>query len=531
MTFNDPLLTRPIAEVLAIFDIAADDQHNDLKLADLQISNIVLDSREVNEHSLFIAQAGTQQDGREYIRDAIERGAKLVLANTDKTEMHGEIDAMGEALIIHFFELPKQSGFICSAFHRHISSKLQTIAVTGTNGKTSVTHLCAQLSAACEEAAGTIGTMGVSLYTKESQHTGRKLAETINTTPDVASLHHFTHLVKHHGAQRICIEASSHGLDQNRLSGFKVDTAVFTNLTQDHLDYHETLEAYAKAKRKLLKQDSLRCVVLNADDTESQQWAAELPEHLSVCLCSIKASDKASLFAEFSSHPHHYKYCIAKTLRFTPNGCAFEIESSWGEASISLPLIGMFNIANLLSALTALLMQGLNFEQLVSAIAHLRGIPGRMEVFESRKHANIIVDYAHTPDALQQALMAARQHALGNLTVIFGCGGDRDNSKREQMGRIAEKWADEIVLTQDNSRSESPENIVADIMQGMQGKSNLKIELDRKTAIREAFLNSQNDALVLVAGKGHEEYLELNSVREYYNEREYVNQLTLELKG
>jgi UDP-N-acetylmuramoyl-L-alanyl-D-glutamate--2,6-diaminopimelate ligase len=154
-----------------------------------------------------------------------------------------------------------------------------------------------------------------------------------------------------------------------------------------------------------------------------------------------------------------------------------------------------------------------------------------MEVFESRKHANIIVDYAHTPDALQQALMAARQHALGNLTVIFGCGGDRDNSKREQMGRIAEKWADDIILTQDNSRSESPENIVDDIMQGMQGKSNLKIELDRKTAIREAFLNSQNDALVLVAGKGHEEYLELNSVREYYNEREYVNQLTLELKG
>jgi UDP-N-acetylmuramoyl-L-alanyl-D-glutamate--2,6-diaminopimelate ligase len=200
-------------------------------------------------------------------------------------------------------------------------------------------------------------------------------------------------------------------------------------------------------------------------------------------------------------------------------------------ASISLPLIGQFNIANLLTAFSALLLQGINFERLVDAVALLEGVPGRMEVFESTQHGNIIVDYAHTPDALKQALIAARQHTIGKLTVIFGCGGDRDNSKRSQMGKIAELWADEIILTQDNSRNESLENIIADIQQGIQKKSKLKIELERTSAIEQAYLNSHIDDLIVVAGKGHEEYLELNSVREYYNEREYVKQLTMELRG
>jgi UDP-N-acetylmuramoyl-L-alanyl-D-glutamate--2,6-diaminopimelate ligase len=280
-----------------------------------------------------------------------------------------------------------------------------------------------------------------------------------------------------------------------------------------------------------LKQEGLRSVVLNADDDESLNWGAKLPSHLTVCLCSIKAQNEQALLDKFADCDHHYKYCIANTPRFTPNGSAFELESSWGNASISLPMIGFFNIANLLSAMSALLLQGLSFDKLVSAIPMLQGVPGRMEVFESRKHANIIVDYAHTPDALEQALVASRPHVLGKLTVVFGCGGDRDSNKRSQMGRVAEKWADHVVLTQDNSRSESPENIIADIMLGMQGKSNLAIELERKEAIKTAYLKSDSDDLVLVAGKGHEEYLELNNVRKYYNEREYVKQLTLELLG
>ena len=521
--------TRSISEVLGLFDIHIDEPMRASSRGSTPITDIVVDSRDANESTVFVALKGTHTNGREYVQDAIENGAKLLLVDTDQTELHGEVDSVSDAIIIQFFELHKHLGFICSAFYQHASKKMQTIAVTGTNGKTSVTHMCAQLSILCDEQAATIGTMGVALYSTAKQID--KIAETINTTPDVASLHRLSHLTKQKGAKRLCIEASSHGLHQSRLSGFNTETAVFTNLSQDHLDYHASFEEYAAAKRLLLKQEGLRSVVLNADDDESLNWGAQLPSHLTVCLCSIKAQNEQALLDKFADCDHHYKYCIANTPRFTPNGSAFELESSWGNASISLPMIGFFNIANLLSAMSALLLQGLSFDKLVSAIPMLQGVPGRMEVFESRKHANIIVDYAHTPDALEQALVASRPHVLGKLTVVFGCGGDRDSNKRSQMGRVAEKWADHVVLTQDNSRSESPENIIADIMLGMQGKSNLAIELERKEAIKTAYLKSGSDDLVLVAGKGHEEYLELNNVRKYYNEREYVKQLTLELLG
>ncbi|MFQ3207552.1 MAG: UDP-N-acetylmuramoyl-L-alanyl-D-glutamate--2,6-diaminopimelate ligase [Glaciecola sp.] len=521
MTSNEGKLhTRSIASVLAIFGI---------EITDTDVDNIVLDSRKANHNSLFIAHQGTNDNGAKYVQDAINNGAKLVLVNTQHAEEHGDLNSIDNALIVGFFELEKHIGSICSAFHQHVSNQLQCIAITGTNGKTSVAHICAQLSASCGEDAATIGTMGVAFYTKKQASI--KIAETINTTPDVACMHQLAHLVKHLGGQRICIEASSHGLHQKRLSGFKVDVAVFTNLTQDHLDYHPNLEEYAKAKRLLLKQDGIRYLVLNADDEESRHWITNTPQHTIICLCSVTQPSSETLLQAYTKYHHHYKYCIASNVRFTPSGSAFEIESSWGMASISLPLIGQFNIANLLTAFSALLLQGVNFGRLVEAVALLEGVPGRMEVFESTEHGNIIVDYAHTPDALKQALIAARQHAIGKLTVIFGCGGDRDNAKRSQMGKIAELWADEIILTQDNSRNELPEDIIADIQQGIQKKSKLKIELERTSAIKQAYLNSHINDLIVVAGKGHEEYLESNSVREYYNERDYVKQLTMELRG
>jgi UDP-N-acetylmuramoyl-L-alanyl-D-glutamate--2,6-diaminopimelate ligase len=527
--FEDKLMSnevepkaRSISSVLAMFDIV---------IPEIEIENIVLDSRDVNQASLFIAHKGTQESGRKYVLDAIDNGAKLALIDTDNPKQHGEVKETNAALIISFFDLESNIGSICNEFYRNVSSKLQCIATTGTNGKTSVAHICAQLSAICHEDAATIGTMGVGFYTKDKPT--EKVADTINTTPDIASLNKFANLVKQRGAKRLCIEASSHGLEQNRLSDFHIDVAAFTNLTQDHLDYHHSLENYAGAKRLLLKQEGLKYLVLNADDQESHYWAQEAAKDMMICLCSVKEQAAEQLVKAYSQrhHHHHYKYCIALNARFTPSGSTFEIDSSWGQASVSLPLIGQFNIANLLTALGALLMQGLSFDLLLEATEKVNGVPGRMEVFESREHGNIIVDYAHTPDALQQALLAARQHAIGKLVVIFGCGGDRDNSKRGHMGSTAERLADEVILTQDNSRNESLETIIADICQGIRNKSKLKIQLTRTTAIKEAYVNSQSDDLILVAGKGHEEYLELNSVREYYNEREYVKQLTMEFRG
>lgn len=517
---NVKLNTRPIARLLAIFDIVIDD---------VEIDNIVLDSRNAKHGSLFIAQQGIKENGSQYIDDALSKGAELVLVDAEDIERHGKIEHVDGVQVINFFELDKQLGFICSAFHQHVTSILQCVAVTGTNGKTSVAHLCAQLSASCNESAGTIGTMGVALYVQNQAPV--KISETINTTPDVASMHEFSHLLKHQGARRLCIEASSHGLHQNRLSAFNIEVAAFTNLTQDHLDYHSNFEDYAAAKRLLLQQPGLRYLVINGDDKESHNWLNETPEHTTICLCSVKHTSADSLLDAYCEHQHQLKFCLALNPQYTSQGSTFDIESSWGSASVSLPLIGQFNIANVLTAFSALLLQGLSFDSLIKALSSLQGVPGRMEVFKSFSHGNIIVDYAHTPDALEQALTAARKHVSGSLTVVFGCGGDRDHSKRSLMGSIAEKCADKVVLTQDNSRNEDLENIITDIQQGIKDTSKLKIISKRTDAIEQAYLDSQVDDLILVAGKGHEEYLELNSVREYYNEREYVKQLTMELRG
>lgn len=520
MSSEFALGTLSVAKVLALFDIV---------IPNIDVDNIVLDSRDANPGSLFIAHKGTQENGEKYVRDALDKGIKIALVDTEHAQQHGDIEEIDGALIIKFFDLEKHIGSICREFYQNVSSKLKCIATTGTNGKTSVVHICAQLSAFCGEKAGTIGTMGVSYYAKDQS--AEKICDTINTSPDIASLNKFAHLLKQKGAARLCIEASSHGLTQNRLSGFQINVASFTNLTQDHLDYHHTFAEYAKAKRLLLKQEGLRHLVLNADDQESHCWVKQVANDIEICLCSIKQASAKELLQAYSQHQHDFKYCIAVNTCFSPNGSTFDIDSSWGQASLSLSLIGPFNISNLLNAFSALLMQGLSFDLLVKAIPKIKGVAGRMEVFESKKYANVIVDYAHTPDALQQALLAARQHAIGKLVVIFGCGGNRDNSKRSQMGSAAEAFADEIILTQDNSRNESPDMIVADISKGIHDKSKLKIQLARTIAIKEAYLNSQTDDLILVAGKGHEEYLELNSVREYYNEREYVKQLTVELRG
>lgn len=524
-SIEDNLHTRSIASVLAIFDILI----ADTDIADIEINNIVLDSREADQGSMFIAHQGTHVSGNTYIQNALENGVKFILVNTDDTEQHGQKECIGHALIVHFYELEKHIGSICSAFHQHVSNRLQCVAITGTNGKTSVAHICAQLSAACGEDAGTIGTMGVAFYTEGKSAV--KISDTINTTPDIASMHYLAHLVAHRGGKRLCIEASSHGLHQQRLRGFKVEVAAFTNLTQDHLDYHLSLADYAQAKRLLLKQDGVRYLVLNADDEESHNWIEEAPQHTTICLCAVEQPSSKALLQSYANHAQNFTYCIALNPRFTPNGSEFELVTSWGNAAVSLPLIGKFNIANLLTALSALLLQGRSFDQLVNAVSSLAGVPGRMEVFESVKHGNMIVDYAHTPDALKQALLAARQHVIGQLVVIFGCGGDRDNTKRSQMGKVAENLADKIILTQDNSRNELPEDIIADIQQGITKKSKLSIDLERTSAIKHAYLNSHSDDLIVIAGKGHEEYLELNSVREYYNEREYVKQLTMELRG
>lgn len=507
MQIDDPVIHhQAISKVLLKYDIEIDD---------VNTSHFTLDSRNVQKDGIFVALLGEQVDGKKYINNAIASGAKLVIVDSDDVDLHGYVKTKENIQIVHFYELKNNLGQMVAEYYLNLSKKLMGIAVTGTNGKTSVAHILASLSALTDCAAGTIGTMGVQLY--KQTHEPQKISETSNTTPDVISSHQFCCLLKANGAERFCLEASSHGLHQNRLQGLRLTTGIFTNLSQDHLDYHETMEKYAQAKRRLIRHYGLSSLVINADDKEGLAWIETAKGSKDICIYSC-AEKRPSLC-------NTYAYLWATEIRFMHSGCSFLLQSSWGKYAVNLPLIGSFNIYNLLAALAALVIQGESLEKLVKVVAQLSGVPGRMELFESSSHGNIIVDYAHTPDALKQALLSAKQHTMGDLVVVFGCGGDRDNSKRSQMGRVAEKWADIVYLTQDNSRSELPANIIHEIMSGIADESRVHQEVDRKTAIKKAYLNSKNGDLIVVAGKGHEEYIELNGAREYYNERAYVKTL------
>jgi UDP-N-acetylmuramoyl-L-alanyl-D-glutamate--2,6-diaminopimelate ligase len=504
---NFSLEHQSIAPILGLHDVFIDD---------VATAHITLDSRKVESKDIFIAVSGESFDGRQYIDSAILLGASLVIVDTDDIDTHSKVQLNKGVQVVYFYELTKHLGQIVSQYYCDASRKLLGIAVTGTNGKTSVAHLVASLSALIGTKAGTIGTMGVQFFANNNQIL--KIADTINTTPDVVSAHMFCGLLKNRGAERFCIEASSHGLHQNRLQGLKITTGIFTNLTQDHLDYHETMEKYASAKRRLVAHHGLNSLVINIDDAEGENWLKAAGHQKDICLYSC-AEERPQPFDEYS-------YLWANKIRYMHSGCTFSLESSWGKCEINLPLIGNFNIYNVLAALGALIIQGESLDELAEAVSLIRGVPGRMELFESSQHANIIVDYAHTPDALKQALISAKQHTMGSLIVVFGCGGDRDASKRAKMGIIAQKWADITYLTQDNSRSESPIKIINDIKSGMKDGTQIHIEINREDAIKQAYLGSKNGDLIVVAGKGHEEYLELNGVREYYNERDYVNKLT-----
>ncbi len=490
---------------------------------------LTLDSRLADASTLFLAIFGSQSSGHQYVDKAAKNGCELAFLDTTEQHQHGNVEerCIGEKLAItcvFVHDLHSKLADIAYCFYtgthgqNQSTSELPTItAITGTNGKTSVAALMAQLSSLCQQPCASIGTLGVNLFASGKQ---QKLADTINTTPDIISLIGTLALLQSKGCKSAVLEASSHGLAQNRLSKLNVDCAVFTNLTQDHLDYHGSMQSYSHAKRQLLLAQGLNKVVLNADDNESLQWQRDAH------------CDQEVYWFSLNELALEKKGCWASDISYSTKGISFTLHAKFlsfeAEKKISAPLIGMFNVANLIAALTALLAQGLPFEALVEATQKISGVAGRMELFSSHK-ASVLVDYAHTPDALKQALQAARVHTEGTLTCIFGCGGNRDKSKRAIMGGIAQKYADNIVLTQDNSRNEDLTSIIADIRTGIDTLANhqtLTVVLDREQAISRTWQMSNSSDMILVAGKGHEDYIEINDRRIAYNERDVVRVLT-----
>ena len=465
------------------------------KAAELIVRNLCLDTRQLKTGDAFIALAGIKVDGRDFIAKAIELGAAAILVEADKNWQG--IDWLGEVPVIAVDDLPSRVSEIAGHFFGEPSSKIQLIGITGTNGKTTCSLLAAQLLAHLQKKSAVIGTIGYGLLDTSVL---APLAQQISlltstglTTPDPISLQRILTELASGGAASIAIEVSSHSLQQKRVAGLQFTTAIFTNLTQDHLDYHGDLQSYGKAKAQLLHMPLLQTAVINLDDS----WASSLVEQAPASVQVIRYSTEK----EADIYTTH--------VELHAQGVRAHLHTPWGEADIDSPLLGQFNLSNLLAVIAAVGAQGFSLAEIIPLIAHLEPAPGRMQlvaVDQTAQEIQVIVDYAHTPDALENTLQAIHQHKAGRIWTVFGCGGDRDRSKRPQMGKIAERLSDCVIVTNDNPRSEDPATIAAEIVRGMNHPSGCLVIADRAQAIDFAIQQAKAGDIVLIAGKGHEDY-------------------------
>lgn len=444
----------------------------------IETNTLTLDSRAIAPGTAFIAIKGHQLDASRFIDSALASGASLVLVDS-QCEYLPERE---NVLVID--GLANQLSLFASAFYNKPSTQFKLVGVTGTNGKSTVTSMIANLAIAAEQKTGVIGTLGWG-----QTHDLTPLA---NTTPSAIELQHLFSQMRDY--ELVAMEVSSHGLVQGRVEHSEFDIAVFTNLSRDHLDYHGTMHAYGEAKLTLLTAFSTKCNVVNFDDAKVKQWLAEnrIPNPV--------------VFGENLPTDISYPFVSFDNAIYSKQGLKCQIRSSWGVSEITLPLFGKFNLYNLTAALATLLNLAYDFDWLIDKIEQLDAVVGRMQAFSADNYPTCIVDYAHTPDALEQALVALSHHVGNNITCVFGCGGDRDKGKRPLMAQIAEKYAKNVVVTNDNPRTENAETIAADILTGFKSPEKAVVELDRFTAIKLAITSTSPDGIVLIAGKGHEDY-------------------------
>jgi UDP-N-acetylmuramoyl-L-alanyl-D-glutamate--2,6-diaminopimelate ligase len=486
--------------------------HFGIDAPDIMISDLVLDSRDVAIHKAFVAIDGHALDGRDFIPQAVSLGAKVIVAQCNDLTRHGHVEMREQSVIVSFYQLPEKLSELAGYFYQFPANLMSVVAVTGTNGKTSTVQLTSQLANLMGEQAASIGTLGAGMYPLSTD--AQTLGNTLNTTPDAISMQRLLAGFVAEGAFQVALEASSHALIQNRIKAVKTDIAVFTNLSRDHLDYHGSMAEYAAAKRLLLAQPELLYVVLNVNDPEHKNWLLNIPETMSVVLYgqNVSASDM----------PTEHQYCVANNVRYTADGIALSLQSSWGNCELRLSLLAEFNVANVLAAICSQLCLGKNLKQIAYIVQKLKPVAGRMELYRRKGQATIVVDYAHTPDALEKALLATKQHCHGKLFCVFGCGGDRDVGKRSLMGEIAERLSDQIILTDDNVRSENPQDIIQGILSGCINPEQILVEHDRKTAIKAAAAQASAGDMILVAGKGHENYQIIANQTLAYDERQFV---------
>ncbi|TCO76201.1 UDP-N-acetylmuramoyl-L-alanyl-D-glutamate--2,6-diaminopimelate ligase [Chromatocurvus halotolerans] len=444
----------------------------------ITVTGIHSDSRQIQPGDLFFALPGDRHDGRHFIRQAVARGASAVVAEPPVAPE----DFPTEVPVIERADLQQQLGPIAARFFGEPSRYLRMTGVTGTNGKTTVSQLTGQLLRACGYPCGVIGTLGASLDGTPQ--------DALNTTPDAIGLQRQLAVWREAGAVATVMEASSHALVQGRVNGVQFDTAVFTNLSRDHLDYHGSMAAYAEAKLRLFLMPGLRSAVINLDDPAARSLIERIAGRSDILTVSVKGDPAATLRLSGA--------------QYTRSGLQAQLATPWGEAPIQCPLIGAFNLSNVAGAVAAAVLSGCDFDQVVARLPQLTAVPGRMQTVPNARGLQVVIDYAHTPDALEKALSALRDHVRGRLLVVFGCGGDRDRGKRAAMGCIACAFADVVYVTSDNPRHEEPASIMDEVAAGCSG--NYSLVQDRAEAIHSAIASAREGDCVLIAGKGHENY-------------------------
>ena len=464
----------------------------------INVENLQLDSRKVSAGDVFVAIKGHVIDGRLFIDNAIAAGATAIIADSDQEHPHQHIERRGKVVVIYLHDIGSQLSLLAGRLYQFSPMKL--IGITGTNGKTTISQLIAQWIELVGKKAAVMGTTGNGFL--------NDLKPAANTTGNAIEIQQTLSQLQQQGAQYAALEVSSHGLVQGRVKALSFAVAAFTNLSRDHLDYHGSMEEYAEAKFSLFSQHDCQYKIINADDEVGQQWLKRLPDAVAV---SLSKPEQALT----------HRSLWANEVVYSDGGISLQIDGHWGKAHLQAPLIGAFNASNLLVALATLLSLGFELDKLIQVSPRLTPVIGRMELFQSSKaQTKIVVDYAHTPDALEKALMALRVHCQGRLWSIFGCGGDRDSGKRPMMTKISERLADESIITDDNPRSEDPTQIVADMLQGAVNPEQIHVIHSRYQACQYALQQAGENDIILLAGKGHEDYQIINGQTVHYSDRE-----------
>lgn len=459
---------------------------------DRSFTSITSDSRSVQVGSLFLAYPGASSDGRHFIPQAIIAGAKAVIWE----EVDFAWQADWQVSNISVKDLKQQAGIIAAEFYQNPSRKLTMIGVTGTNGKTSVSQWIAQCLTLLGRKTAVLGTIGNGFLDAQT--------EAVNTTPDAILLQGMLAGYVQQKADAVVMEVSSHGLDQGRLNGVEFDIAVLTNLSRDHLDYHETMEAYAVAKQKLFAWQGLGMAIVNADDAFGHSLVSIL-------------KTQAKPFMTYGFDGADAKIDISGShLNLQDIGLTMQVTTPQGAALLTASVLGHFNAYNVLAVLATLLSIDIRLEDAVAAIAKIKPVQGRMQQFGGGNLPLVVIDYAHTPDALEKVLSTLKEQAQGKLICVFGCGGNRDAGKRPLMGVVASKFADMVIVTTDNPRNEDPAAIIREIVSNMH--SGYVLEMDREVAINKAVESAKLGDIVLLAGKGHENYQEISGVKYLFDD-------------